>query len=56
MGLAFSSDNILFIVDSDNYRVQVVQQDGTFMFSFGGEGNAPRQFRYPVRIALSASQ
>ncbi|XP_065895834.1 E3 ubiquitin-protein ligase TRIM71-like [Dysidea avara] len=52
MGLAFSSDNKLFVVDSDNFRVQVFQQGGIFMFSFGGEGDAPGQFQYPVTIAV----
>jgi len=37
MGLAFCDINKLFVVDSDNYRVQVFKQDGTFVLSFGGE-------------------
>ena len=52
MGLAFCDTNKLFVVDSDNYRVQVFKQDSTFMLSFGGEGDAPGQFQYPVRIAV----
>ena len=51
-GLAFNNNKLLYVVDSDNYRVQVFQQDDTFAFSFGSEGSNPGQFQYPVRIAI----
>ena len=52
MGLAFNSNKLLYVVDEDNYRVQVFQQDDKFAFSFGNRGSNPGQFQFPVRIAI----
>ena len=43
---------MLYVVDGDNHRVQVFQQDDRFAFSFGNRGNNPGQFQCPVRIAI----
>jgi len=51
-GLAFNNNKLLYVVDSDNYRVQVFQQDDTFAFSFGNKGINPGQFQFPVRLAI----
>ena len=51
-GLAFNNNKSLYVVDKDNYRVQVFQQDDTFAFSFGSRGSNPGQFQCPVRIAI----
>ena len=51
-GLAFNNNKLLYVVDGENYRVQVFQEDNTFAFSFGKRGNNPGQFQYPVRIAI----
>ena len=51
-GLAFNNNKLLYVVDGQNYRVQVFQQDDTFAFSFGNKGNNPGQFQYPARIAI----
>ena len=51
-GLAFDKNKLLYIVDGDNYRIQVFQQDDSFAFSFGSKGSKPGQFQYPVRIAI----
>ena len=51
-GLAFNVNKLLYVVDGDNHRVQVFQQDNTFAFSFGNRGNNPGQFECPVRIAI----
>ena len=51
-GLAFNNNKLLYVADGDNYRVQVFQQDDTFAFSFGNEGNNPGRFQWPVRIAI----
>ena len=48
-GLAFNNNKVLYVVDKDNYRVQVFQEDNTFAFSFG---NNPGQFQFPDRIAI----
>ena len=55
MGLAFNNNKLLYVVDGDNYRVQVFQQDNTFAFSFGNRGSNPGQFQYPVRIAIDSN-
>jgi len=51
-GLAFDKNKLLYVIDGNNYRVQVFQQDDTFAFSFGNKGINPGQFQYPVRIAI----
>jgi len=53
-GLVFSNNKMLYVVDSDNHRVQVFQQDDKFAFTFGSEGSNPGQFQYPVRIAIDS--
>ena len=50
-GLAFNN-NKLYVVDGNNHRVQVFQQDDTFAFAFGNEGYNPGQFQWPVRIII----
>ena len=51
-GLAFNKNKLLYVVDRDNYRVQVFQQDDKFSFSFGSRGSNPGQFWHPVGIAI----
>jgi len=51
-GLAFNNNKLLYVVDGNNYRVQVFQQDDTFAFSFGNRGINPGQFQSPVRLAI----
>ena len=52
IGLVFSSNKMLYVVDSGNQRVQVFQQDDKFAFTFGSFGSNPGQFQFPVRIAI----
>ena len=51
-GLAFNNNKLLYVVDRDNHRVQVFQQDDTFILSFGNKGKNPGEFQYPVRIVI----
>ena len=51
-GLAFSNKKLLYVVDSNNYRIQVFQQDDTFAFSFGNRGSNAGEFQYPTAIAI----
>ena len=51
-GLAFNNNKLLYVVDGNNCRVQVFQQDDTFAFSFGSKGRNPGQFQCPVNIAI----
>ena len=52
MGLAFNNNKLLYVVDRDNFRIQVFRQDDTLAFSFGNRGNNPGQFQCPTRIAI----
>jgi len=56
MGLVFSNNKMLYVIDGWNYRVQVFQQDDKFAFSFGSKGSNPGQFQYPVRIAIDSDK
>ena len=51
-GLAFNDNQMLYVVDGFNYRVQVFQHDDKFVFSFGSRGNNPGQFQLPTMIAI----
>ena len=50
-GLVFGSNKMLYVVDSDNHRIQVFEDD-KFAFTFGSYGSNPGQFQFPVRIAI----
>ena len=50
-GLAFNNNKLLYVVDGDNHRVQVFQDD-TFAFTFGSKGNNAGQFHSPAKIAI----
>ena len=54
-GLVFSSNNMLYVVDGRNHRVQVFQQDDKFAFKFGSKGSNPGQFQLPVRVAIDTN-
>ena len=51
-GLVFSSNNMLYVVDGRNRRVQIFQPNDTFAFTFGSKGSNPGQFQFPVGIAI----
>ena len=51
-GLSFNNNQLLYVVDGFNYRVQVFNKDDTFAFSFGSRGSNPGQFQWPVRISI----
>lgn len=50
-GIAVSSDNRIYIVDSENNRVQIFGKDGQFIKAFGAKGKGAGQFRIPFGIA-----
>jgi len=43
-GLAIDSNDNIYVTDRDNNRVQVFTNNGTFVTSFGSEGEADGQF------------
>jgi len=51
-GLAFNNNKFLYVVDGNNYRVQVFKQDDMFAFSFGNRGINTGQFQWPDRIVI----
>uniref|UniRef100_A0A1X7VID5 SMP-30/Gluconolactonase/LRE-like region domain-containing protein n=1 Tax=Amphimedon queenslandica TaxID=400682 RepID=A0A1X7VID5_AMPQE len=44
----------VYIADSGNHRIQVLNPDLTFFHSFGSEGSANRQFNIPTDIAIDS--
>ena len=51
-GLSFNNNKLLYVVDKDNCRVQVFQQDDTFAFSFGNKGSGPGCLQQPIVIGI----
>ena len=47
-----SPDGKLYVVDGGNFRVQVFEEDGTFVRTFGSVGSRYGQFSRPKGIAL----
>ena len=45
----------IYVVDSGNHRIQVINDDFTYSHSFGVEGTAPGQLNYPRGVALDAA-
>ena len=42
----------IFIVDSENHRIQVLNKDLTYSHSFGQYGSSPEQFNYPWDVTF----
>ena len=42
----------IFIADSNNYRIQVLNNDLTYSFSFGEEGSAPELLNQPTDVTF----
>jgi DNA-binding beta-propeller fold protein YncE len=51
-GLAIGPDGLVYVSDTMNYRVQVLDRDLNFLRSFGSLGVNPGQFRRPKGIAV----
>ena len=49
-GLAVDGENNLFVVDSQNHRVQKFTRDGQYLGGWGSEGSDPGQFNKPWGI------
>jgi len=45
-------ENMLYVADTGNYRIQVFTTTGEFMFSFGKKGVGDGQFQKPYDIAI----
>ena len=51
-GVAFDSDDHLYVVDIDNHRVQKFTIDGKYLFQFGGEGSENGKLKSPRGLAV----
>ena len=51
-GIAFDSQNNVFIADQHNNRVQKFTADGGFLLGWGGPGDGESQFNLPWGIAV----
>lgn len=49
-----SSGNV-YVADSSSHLVKAYSETGTFLHSFGGQGNAEGEFDYPVAVAVDAA-
>ena len=52
-GLCFNSECLLYVVDSNNHRVQVLRENEV-KFTFGSRGSNPGQFLCPSYIAVDS--
>ncbi|MGI8854777.1 MAG: NHL repeat-containing protein [Thermomicrobiales bacterium] len=53
-GIAIGPDGLLYITDTGNSRIQVFDQTGKFVRTFGALGTGPGQMDNPVGIAARA--
>jgi hypothetical protein len=47
------ADDLIFVTDQDNNRVQIFTKEGQFVRKFGSEGSGDGQFNYPCGIAVA---
>ncbi len=52
-GIAVSEDGRVFVADTGNKRVQVFDEDGNFLFQFGGGGLLDGNLDEPVGLAVT---
>jgi len=50
-GLAVGRDDVLYVADAANHRVQMFAMNGLLRGSFGGCGSGPSQFLFPSAVA-----
>ena len=53
-GMVFDADDNLYIVDSNNNRVQKFTKDGKFLAKFGTAGSGDGEFNMPWGIAIDS--
>ena len=52
-GIALDASGRVWVADNGNHRVQVFDQDGTFLYKFGARGDGDGQFFRPIDVALT---
>lgn len=50
--LAVGNDNLVYVLDGVNHRVEVFDSKGKFKFSFGKKGSGKGEFRLPVGLDI----
>jgi DNA-binding beta-propeller fold protein YncE len=52
-GLAVGKDDVLYVADSGNHRVQRLAMNGKVLGSFGSYGRGPSEFAFPTAVAAA---
>jgi uncharacterized protein (TIGR03663 family) len=53
--IAVAPDGLLYVADSGNNRIEVLDANGNFVRAWGSAGNGPGQFQEPWGIAVSSA-
>ena len=53
--VSVSKDGLIYVVDGVNNKIKVFNQNGRFVFSFGGKGAGSGEFKSPLGIDLDNS-
>ena len=53
-GIAVDGEGNVYVVDSNNHRIQKFDSNGKFLAQWGSEGTGPGQFKEPWGIAVDA--
>ena len=56
LGVAVNDKDEIVVADQSNHRVQVFDSNGTFLRSFGREGQNAGKFTFPVGIAIDKNK
>ncbi len=49
---SYPTQDLVFVADSDNQRIQVFGSNGTFIRKWGSEGEGDGQFKFPYGVAV----
>ena len=54
-GVAIDSSGNIYVVDTNNHRIQKFNSEGVYLSQFGSEGNGDGQFAWPRDIAFDSA-